>query len=112
MNPFSPERRAHQRYAVHLLIEYAAKDSFRSDYMADISGGGLFIQTLTPLPVGTEIEFKIAVPSIPKLIEARGIVVRISEQKTNDEPPGMGIKFIGLKEDDARFIDTLTLPET
>ncbi len=112
MNPFSPERRAHQRHVVHLLIEYAAKDSFRSDYIADISGGGLFIQTQSHLPIGTEIELKIAFPSIPKLIEARGIVVRVSEKQTNDEPPGMGIKFIGLKEGDARFIDTLTLPET
>jgi len=112
MNPFNPERRIHQRHAVHLLIEYAAKDSFKSDYIADISGGGLFIQTLTPLPVGTEIEFKIAFPSIPKLIEAKGVVVRVSEQQISDGLPGMGIKFIGLTEDNARFINTMTLPES
>lgn len=112
MNPFNPDRRVHKRHAVRLLIEYAAMDSFRSDYITDISGGGLFIQTQVPLPVGTDIELKIAFPSIPKLIEARGVVVRISEHAVDNKPPGMGIKFVGLKDEDARFINRLAFSET
>lgn len=106
------DRRGYRRHAVRLLIDYETKDSFRSDYTADISGGGLFIQTQLPLPVGTEMELKIAFPRIPRLIEVKGAVVWINEHPADDKPPGMGIKFIDLKAEDARFIDNLALPKS
>ena len=106
------DRRCHPRHPLSLLIEYEVKDTFKADYITDISGGGLFIQTQSPLPVGTEMELKIAFPKIPKLIEIKGVVVRINEDPTGDKPPGMGIRFIGLSDEDVRFIDKLTLPKT
>lgn len=111
MNHENADRRSYQRHAVRLLIDYEAKDSFKSDYTTDISGGGLFIQTHAPLLIGTEMELKIAFPRIPKFIEIKGVVVWINENPTSNKPPGMGIKFIGLKEEDRRFIDSLAQPD-
>lgn len=106
MTPYTgEERRRFARAPMRMLINYEIESSIRSDYTTDISGGGLFIQTTNPLPVGTTLLIQLAFPNVPRLIEATGKVVRILEwSASSDSPPGMGIQFIDLKPSDRAFI--------
>ena len=99
------ERRKFTRTPLRMLITYEVESSIRSDYSADISGGGLFIQTTNPLPVGSTVLVQLAFPNVPRLIEATGRVVRTQEwSEASNAPPGMGIQFVDLKPSDQAFI--------
>ena len=56
----------------------------------DISQGGLFIQTMHPLPVGQQVKLKIRLPSESKLYRAVGVV------RHRLDCVGMGLEFTHL----------------
>lgn len=74
----------------------------------NISGGGIFVQTTNPLPVGSEVLLRLAFPKVPKLIEVLGRVIWTNEyHKGMTSIPGMGIQFLNLNEESRRFINDL-----
>lgn len=89
------ERRRAQRAPIELRVEYRRLNSFFADYTRNISKGGTFIATPTPLPIGTEFRFRLTVPRLPEPIELRGAVAWTvtPEQATEAQPAGMGIRF-------------------
>ncbi len=102
------ERRRFTRAPMRMLIQYEVESAIRSDYITDISGGGLFIQTTNPLPIGSTLLIQMAFPNVPRLIEAIGKVVRIIDLvPSSGVPPGMGIQFVDLKPSDQAFIGQL-----
>mgnify|MGYP006293412551 CR=1 FL=1 len=90
------DRRDHPRAPIELKVEYRRLNTFFADYTRNISRGGTFIKTQKPLDVGTEFLFKLLVPTLEKPIVLKGRVQWVipPEQATEEEPPGMGIKFI------------------
>ncbi len=66
-----------------------------------IGGGGLFIESLTPLPVGTNLELEFTLPErSTQWLKARGIVVWVcpkADQYTFS--PGMGIRFTKITDE-------------
>src|ERR1700760_647657 len=89
------ERRASERHAITLRVDYKRPNTFFADYTKNISKGGTFIRTSKPLDVGTEFVFVLSVPSHNKQLELKGEVVWVvtEEKATPDSPAGMGIKF-------------------
>jgi uncharacterized protein (TIGR02266 family) len=74
----------------------------RSELLArwtDISQGGLFIQTMHPLPVGQQVKLKIRLPSGSKLYRAIGVVRHCLDLV------GMGLEFTHLHPEARTLID-------
>ncbi len=92
------ERRA-ERLQHELLVAYRTVDSFLSDWVVNISRGGIFINTRKPLAVGTLVRLIISVPDTTFPFDLSGRVTRVNEF---DNPanlvPGMGIEFTNVDE--------------
>jgi type IV pilus assembly protein PilZ len=101
------DRRGNPRAPIELKVEYRRLNTFFADYTRNISRGGTFIKTQKPLNVGTEFLFKLLVPTLEQPIVLKGSVQWIvtSEQATEDEPAGMGIKFIYANQQERSLVE-------
>ena len=92
-----PETRKHERLPISLRVRFrsATLDEFIEKYAQNISYGGLFIQSRTPMPVGTLIKFEFRLTDESKVISGVGRIVWSRDDDDNDNAPtGMGVKFI------------------
>ena len=80
------DRRKHSRKPYLREVEYATEDRVYQEFIQDISTGGLFIETPSPLAVGQEIILILSLPSHERPIKIICEVVRATEQ-------GIGVKF-------------------
>lgn len=102
------ERRQHQRVPARVLIKYGNAEQFFTDYMQNISRGGIFVPTHNPLPKGTRLQVSFSLPYWDDLIETEGIVVhsvQYDDRGKGMQPSGMGIQFQALSEDNLELID-------
>ena len=58
----SIEQRRHPRYGVHLAVHYANAEEFVTDYIENLSTGGLFIGGANRLPLFTETDVQVELP--------------------------------------------------
>lgn len=102
------ERRKHLRVPTQILIKYRSADQFFTDYIQNISQGGIFVPTHDPLPEDTRLEIAFALPGCDRLISTQGTVMRSIRHEGNNHigPSGMGIQFRALSEADQQLIDT------
>lgn len=99
-------RRREERLTINK--EFESFDAFVHEYVTNISRSGAFVRSLTPLPVGTEVNLKFTViMDEVEHIEGIGKVVRVET-----DPPGMGVVFTSLSEYSPDLIaKLLTVPE-
>lgn len=102
------ERRKHLRVSTQILIQYRSADQFFTDYIHNISRGGIFVPTPDPLPEDTHLQIAFALPDCDRLIVTQGTVVRSIRHEGNSYlgASGMGIQFRALSESDQQLIDT------
>jgi uncharacterized protein (TIGR02266 family) len=90
------ELRHYQRAPVDIAVEFAAKGSSQRSLgrAKDLSIGGMYVQTTTPLPFGSEVVVHVVLPG-QKAPMALPAVVRWSRPTE-----GMGLQFglIGARE--------------
>jgi type IV pilus assembly protein PilZ len=90
------ERRRHVRVRLNQLIQYrfAAFDEFLSEYAADLSEGGMFIETDEPRALGDTISVQFALRDGTRLVECLAHVIRV--EPPGSPCPGMAVAFRGL----------------
>ena len=67
--------------------------------MTNLSTGGIFIATESPLPIGTPFNVRIRVEKTAEEIELPGEVASVSvSANLAKEERGMGIRFVNLDE--------------
>ena len=90
--------REHARYEVSIPVDCSTRHVFVSNQVCNISRGGIFIRSDTPLPLNTEVSLVLRLPGTDRCIRATGLVVwNYDMQKgTSHIVPGSGIRFIGL----------------
>lgn len=93
------ERRRFRRYKVALPIELRPKDSDVPllTNTSDASAGGCYIETMLPLPKGTELEIALRLDNT--IIESTAVV------RTCDLAVGMGIEFLNLRTTDREAVE-------
>lgn len=92
------EKRREDRVPVELKVGYRTIGSFITDYIINISKGGIFINTSKPLPVGTKIRILFSIPDMPLPFDLIGIVRWINPVgHTSHALPGMGIEFLDME---------------
>jgi type IV pilus assembly protein PilZ len=90
-----PDKRTEDRAAITLKVDYRRLNSFFADYTKNISKGGTFIRTSKPLEIGTEFVFVLSLPTLNEQLQLNGEVMWVVDDAdaTEEQPPGMGIKF-------------------
>lgn len=82
----SGERRQLPRQACFAPIEFSYRGQVYRDFIQNISAGGLFIETATPVDLGEKIALTFTLPGSQLPIKFAGKVVRTTER-------GIGIAF-------------------
>lgn len=103
--------RNYPRSPIALKIRYQASASKPVESLtAEIGGGGVFIESGTPLRVGTEIAMEFLLPDYPTArVHAKGKVAWVRPKpKRSLLFPGMGVQFTEISEEEcARLLDLL-----
>jgi uncharacterized protein (TIGR02266 family) len=95
------EHRLHPRVSVAVAIGLETESHFFAGLSGDISEGGVFVQTYRDLPVGSDLEVVFDLPEGQLTTRGR---VRWHRANTDSSPPGVGIAFEHLEENDRRTI--------
>ncbi|MBC7172047.1 MAG: TIGR02266 family protein, partial [Polyangiaceae bacterium] len=105
------DTRRDKRAPVSLKVRFksATLDEFREQYSIDLSRGGLFIKSKSPMAVGTLLKFEFQLKDKSRLIHGVGRVVwvREAEASTESAPPGMGIKFIKMDPESRALVQDI-----
>ena len=107
VNQTDTNRRTHTRKPINLVINYQNLDQFFSDYIINISQGGIFIRSKNPLPVGTRLKVSFSLPGLNETIETTGEVAHVQDARTEDGFSGMGVHFKDLDKKAKARIDEL-----
>jgi uncharacterized protein (TIGR02266 family) len=106
------DRRSSKRVVTRLNCSYASSHELRDAVITDLATGGVFIQTLCPLPVGSELKLRIRMKNSNSEIEVDGVVV------SNNVGPhfeagvrGMGVRFARVGVDVVEQISVLYAEE-
>ena len=99
-------RRQFDRVAVN--HEFHSLDEFISEYVKDLSAGGVFVRAHQPLPVGTRVDLRFTViDDDMETVEGVGRVVRVVPPG-GPTPPGMGVMFEELTPESQGVVARLT----
>ena len=91
------ERRAHPRYRFVTEVHFGSPSNFYTGFSRNISEGGVFVATYSPIPVGTVMDLEIKMPDSSPPIAMRGEVRwRAEPTEGSDGEPGLGVKFLDL----------------
>jgi PilZ domain len=96
----SGDKRHAGRAALMLEVKYEGAGVRAETRISDISETGVFIDAMTPLPLGALLKLTFTLPNVG-FIEVDGRVAH-SQPRI-----GMGIEFINLKPEDARSISAI-----
>ncbi len=94
------ERREHPRKPCSIEVTYTTEDRTFTDFIKNISMGGVFMQTSASLNVGQQISLVFPFPTQEEPIRMTGQVVWKS-------PVGVGVKFIELSRGVREMIEAL-----
>ncbi len=97
-----------ERYKATIQIQYGQKaDKILHDFSIDISSGGLFIKTDSPLEVDEMLQIGFVLPNPVREVNCSAQVVWVNSHlnpKKSALPTGVGIRFIDLSLDDLHVI--------
>ncbi|MBW2273093.1 MAG: PilZ domain-containing protein [Deltaproteobacteria bacterium] len=88
--------RRFRRKTVRILVDYISDDGVRCDYATTLGAGGLFIETDSPLPVGSLLKLRFRLRPEDELHELTGRVCWTHNPSGSmDQSPGSAIQFTG-----------------
>ena len=102
--------RGSKRVPVKLQVDWKREGNFLFENATNISEQGIFIETEQPMEAGTLIDLQFQLPEAKKKVEVLGEVIWINPvrpDRNRNHNPGMGIRFVNLKEIDKETILSL-----
>ena len=100
------DQRKHSRTPTQLSVEYSDQNLFFTEFMSDISLGGLCIVASKPLEPGTKL---IISTSTQSPIKVEGIVAWSKKSMKNKFKYEIGVQFDGLSQDQkSQIADIIT----
>lgn len=105
-DPLGSAPRQHPRYDVEIWVDFSTLDVVASSYVLNLSQGGVFIQSDSPLPLDAEVELVLRLPS-GSPVQARGRVVWNHDltRETPDAARGSGIQFLDIAPSDRALLE-------
>lgn len=105
--PLAAHEEMRRTRRAHLVTELNlhSGSNFYTGFTHDISEGGVFVVSYLTEPVGTTVTLELGFPGGVG-IHARGVVRWVREPRDTEanEPPGMGIQFVDLEDEDRALI--------
>jgi uncharacterized protein (TIGR02266 family) len=101
---FESQRR-HHRANLDVEVSLEGDHNFFVGFSENVSEGGLFVATHSLREIGSIIRLTFQLPDRPRPIEVDAVVrwIRLFND-TSDVPPGLGLQFIELSDEDAHAI--------
>ena len=95
--PVGIENRRHPRYGVHLAVRYTNAEQFVTDYVENLSVGGLFLAGAHTLPLMTETDVSVELPGQGNwTVRAKSVfIIDENAAKASGRKPGAGMEIIG-----------------
>jgi uncharacterized protein (TIGR02266 family) len=104
------DTRKDKRAPISLKVRFksATVDEFIEQYSLDISKGGIFIKSKTPMSIGTLLKFEFRLKDESRLIHGVGRVVwKRDDGDSAGKAPGMGIKFIKMDPESRVLVESM-----
>ncbi|MBW1844242.1 MAG: PilZ domain-containing protein [Deltaproteobacteria bacterium] len=93
------------RVPLDLNVNFESRGEVRKCLMKNLSAGGIFVATESPLPIGTPFNVRIRIERTGEEIELPGEVVTVGvSANLSEEQHGMGIRFAHLTEAQAQRV--------
>jgi uncharacterized protein (TIGR02266 family) len=97
VNEKHEESRASVRVPLSLNVNFESRGEVRKCMMKNLSAGGIFVATESPLPIGTPFNVRVRIERTGEEVELPGEVVSIGvSANLSQEEHGMGIRFVNL----------------
>lgn len=96
-----------RRIPINLLVDYRANGHYLFDFCKDLGTGGVFIETKTPLPQGSDVKLTFTLPDSKETLDASGKVIWVQSpiEGRKDLTPGMGVQFNGFSTDQRALLE-------
>ena len=108
-----PDDRVHRRLSLELEVTLHSDSNFYLGLTQNLSNGGIFVATHLVQPMGTVVELALRLPTRATALSLVGRVRWVREvHDAFDVPPGMGIEFEGISEEDSRTIGEFLVART
>ena len=93
------QSRASVRVPLSLNVNFESRGEVSKCLMKNLSAGGIFVATESPLPIGTPFNVRIRIEKTGEEVELPGEVVSVGvSANLAEEAHGMGIRFVNLNE--------------
>lgn len=93
-------RRIDPRYDRQLEIDVLFEGKKQTSKSVNISLGGLYLESASPLPIGATVQLRFQLPTQPEPVEVAGDVRWVVKKEGSAEQSGIGIRFQGLRARD------------
>jgi uncharacterized protein (TIGR02266 family) len=108
-DPSVKEHHAQSRESVRVPLDinvnFESRGDVRECMMKNLSTGGIFVATESPLPIGTPFNVRIRIERTGEEVELPGEVVSVGvSANLAEEKHGMGIRFVHLTEDQIQLV--------
>ena len=90
-------KRSVPRAPIEIRVEYQHVNALAADYTKNLSKGGAFIPTDSPLPIGTRCFFTLTIPS---LSDALRLEAEVKHHDLVENESGMGVAFLFSNEEE------------
>ncbi len=102
------DKRTTERLPIRMLVEYESSEDFLIDFTANMSIGGMFIQTTNPLPEKTRFRLRFRIPGREKPVDTVGKVCWVlPPEEAGCMQPGMGVRFDDLDPEDLACVEEM-----
>jgi len=100
------ERREFSRAELKVTATATGKSFTSQNFTKDVSEGGIYVETDTMIPPGTDLTLEFTLPDAVRPVTAEGEVVRAvtKEETKTGQQPGLGIKFTNVSPENAERI--------
>jgi len=98
----SGTRRKHVRVAMCNKVYVTCNGTASELYTVNVSAGGMYIKTKGPFPVASKVVIAFPLEK-GSLIHLKGVVVNM-QSGIGKQPPGMGIEFKEVSEDELKWL--------
>lgn len=100
--------RKNPRISVNLSVLWNSGDKIRQESTYTLSREGMFIKTLTPADINSEIELSFMIPGYSRLIRAKARVlhrIEPAEAQKQGLVSGMAVAFTEIDQDSQKMLD-------
>ena len=103
------QSRASVRVPLSLNVNFESRGEIKKCLMKNLSAGGIFVATESPLPIGTPFNVRIRIEKTGEEVELPGEVITVGvSANLAEEAHGMGIRFVRLSEDQQRLVEAFS----